>query len=117
LYIDADDTPGFLDTIATRACWWLEVAYHIVAACDIADRRNWESGLLSVYLAALAEHGVTPPDFNHAWLRYRQSIAYGLFIFIINETKFQTEGTNTAYSARFGIAAIDQDTIGLLAQS
>jgi hypothetical protein len=116
LYIDADGTPGFLDAIATRACWWLEVTYHIVAACDIADRRNWEGGLLSVYLAALAEHGVTPPDFDHAWLRYRQSIAYGLFIFIINETKFQTESTNTAYTARFGNAAIEHDTIGLLAK-
>jgi hypothetical protein len=115
LYVDADGTPGFLDTIATRACWWLEVGYHIVAACDIADRRNWEAGLLSVYLAALAAQGVTPPDFDLAWLRYRQSIAYGLFIFLINETKFQTEATNTACTARYGMAAIEHDTIGLLA--
>lgn len=114
LYVDADGTPAFLDTIATRACWWLEVAYHIVASCDIADRCNWERALVATYLDALAEHGVTPPDFDTAWLRYRQSVAYGLFIFMINETKFQTESTNTAYTARFGIAAIEHDTMALL---
>ncbi|HEY6870644.1 MAG TPA: aminoglycoside phosphotransferase family protein [Novosphingobium sp.] len=114
LYLDADGTPGFLDPMASRASWWLEVAYHVVASLDIADRRGWEQALLAGYLRDLAEFGVSPPTFDEAWLRYRQSIAYGYFIFIINETKFQPEAVNTAYTARFGIAAVDHDIFALL---
>lgn len=115
LYRDADATPGFLDPMASRAAWWLEVAYHIVASLDIADRRGWEQALLAGYLRDLGDCGIPAPCFDEAWLRYRQAIAYGYFIFIINETKFQPEAVNTAYTARFGIAAVDHATIALLA--
>ena len=48
-----------------------------------------------------------------AWEAHRREIAYGLFIFLINETQFQTEAVNTAYCARFGAAALDHDTVAL----
>jgi hypothetical protein len=115
LYVEADGTPGFLDVTAMRGPWWSEIAYHLVASIDVADRRAWEGPLLGHYLSRLAEAGGPLLDFETAWLRYRQGIAYGLFIFLINETTFQTEATNTAYTARFGFAAIDHDTVGLLA--
>lgn len=115
LYVDADGTPGFLDWTVSRSAWWLEIAYHLVASMDLADRRRWEGPLLAHYLERLHASGGPRLDFDEAWLRYRQSIAYGLFIFLINETTFQTEATNTAYTARFGAAAVDHDTIGLLA--
>lgn len=92
----------------------LEVACHICCACDIADRRQWEGPLLMHYLGALERAGGPRIDFGHAWLRYRQGLAYGYFIFIINETTFQTEATNTAYAARFGAAMVDHDTMRLL---
>lgn len=44
---------------------------------------------------------------------HRREIAYGLFIFFVNETRFQTEAVNTAYTARFGAAALDHDTVAL----
>ena len=115
LYVDADGTPGFLDVTVMRSPWWAEIAYHLVASIDIAERRAWEGPLLGYYLARLADAGGPRLAFEHAWLRYRQAIAYGLFIFLINETRFQSEATNTAYTARFGTAAIDHDTVGLLA--
>ena len=115
LYLDADGTPGFLDVVVNKSCWWIEIAYHLVASIDIANRREWEGPLLGHYLAKLEQAGGPRIPFDEAWLRYRQGIAYGLFIFLINETGFQTEATNTAYTARFGIAAIDHDTVGALA--
>jgi hypothetical protein len=114
LYMDADGSPAFLDPAVARAPWWLEVSYHIGCVIDIADRRRWESALLMHYLDALEQAGGPRIDFDDAWLRYRQGLAYGYFIFIINETTFQTEATNTAYAARFGAAMVDHGTIGLL---
>ncbi len=108
LYIEADGTPGFFDLQIRRSCWFQDVTYHTVCALDVEDRREWEQPLLSYYLSRLSAYGVTqPPDFDQAWEAYRREIVYGLFIFLINETRFQTESTNTAYAMRFGAAALD----------
>lgn len=114
LYLEADGTPGFLDAQACKAPWVMEVNYHLVAACDIADRRLWEAALLASYLEKLKSHGVAAPGFEEAWEAYRRETAYGYFIFAINESLFQTETVNTAAAARFGAAALDHDTIRLL---
>ena len=97
-----------------RAPWFTEVCYHLVAALDVADRREHEAALLRTYLDALAREAITPPHFEEAMDAYRREIAYGLFIFLINETRFQDEAINTAYAARFGTAALDHDTFRLL---
>lgn len=110
-----DGTPGFLDAQPSWTNPILEVAYHVTAALDLTDRRGAEKALLEGYLAALANHGAAAPGFDQAWLWYRQFLAYGFFIFLINETRFQTEAVNTANTARFGAAMLDhgvQDLIG-----
>jgi hypothetical protein len=107
LYVEADGTPGFFDAQVSRAPWSLEVAYHIGCALDIEDRRAWERSLLEHYLSQLAARGVDAPSFDEAWEDYRRDLAYGYFIFAINETRFQTEAVNTAYAARFGAALLD----------
>jgi hypothetical protein len=117
LYEEADGTPGFFDAQVARGPWQLEVTYHLVGALDLADRRAHERVLLQHYLDELQRNGITPPAFNEAWEAHKREIAYGLFIFLINETRFQTEAVNTAYAARFGVAALDHDTHGLLAQA
>lgn len=115
LYEEADGTPGFFDMQLSRGPWQLDVAYHIVCALDIPDRRRWEQSLLTHYLARLAAHGVrSVPDFDTAMAAYRREIVYGLFIFLINETRFQTEAVNTAYAARFSDAAIQHRSLELL---
>jgi hypothetical protein len=113
LYEEADGTPGFFDAQVARMPWQFEVTYHLVAALDVVDRRRSERALLRHYLNALAAQGIEAPTFDSAWEAYRREIVYGLFIFLINETRFQTEAINTAYAARFGAAALDHDTIEL----
>lgn len=110
LYIDADGTPGFLDMQVARGNWALEIAYHVAVSLDLADRRRWEGALLETYLAALREAGVEAPEFDAAWQAYVRALAYGYFIFLINEVRFQTEAVNTASVARFSAAMIDHGT-------
>lgn len=112
LYIDAGK-PGFFDAQVAKGPWQLEVTYHMIAALDIHDRRLWEKDLLRHYLGALGTQGVAAPSFATAWESHRREIAYGLFIFLVNEVNFQTEAINTAYAARFGAAALDNDTVAL----
>lgn len=115
LYVERDGTPGFLDMQVRRSPWYQDVAYHMTAALDVIDRRKWEQALLSFYLGRLAAYGVAdPPGFDEAWECYRRELVYGLFIFLINETRFQTEVTNTACAVRFAMAAIDHRTFDLL---
>jgi Ecdysteroid kinase-like family len=113
LYEEPDGAPGFFDAQVARMPWQFEVTYHLICALDIADRRRSEQALLRHYLGALAAHGVDAPSFARAFEAYRREIVYGLFIFLINETRFQTEAVNTAYTARFGAAALDHDTVAL----
>lgn len=114
LYVLADGTPGFFDAQVARTAWHHEVSYHITCAADLADRGVWERDLLHIYLDALAAAGGPRVDREEAWLNYRQSLVWGLFIFLINQTQFQTEAINTAYAARFGAAALDHDLRALL---
>lgn len=115
LYLEADGRPGFFDLQIRRSCWVQDLAYHMNCALDIDDRRAWERELLAYYLSRLAAYGVAqPPRFEQAWADYRRELVYGLFIFLINETRFQTESTNTAYAARFGAAVADHGSFELL---
>ena len=72
--------------------------------------------LLRHYLRALGAQGIAAPSFEAAWESHRREIVYGLFIFLINEVRFQTEAINTAYAARFGAAALDHDTVALTSE-
>ena len=114
LYILEDGTPGYFDAQVARTAWHHEVSYHIVCAADMADRGTWERQLLEIYLDAMARAGGPRLDREAAWLDYRRSIAWGLFIFLTNEVRFQTEAVNTAYASRFGQAALDHELQRLL---
>jgi hypothetical protein len=114
LYEDPLGNPGFLDMQVNRAPWFADVTYHLICALDIADRREWEGQLLQHYLRCLVQEGIAAPSFDEALDCYRREIAWGLFVFLINETRFQTESVNTAYAARFGDAALTHDTLALL---
>ena len=112
LYLEPDGRPGFLDAQVRRSPWVQDVAYHLTASLDVLDRPHWEEALVAHYLQCLADNGVArPPSFEPAWDDYRRELVYGLFIFLINETRFQTEATNTAYAARFGAAVAQHRSI------
>jgi hypothetical protein len=116
LYVDKDGQPGFFDSLAGKAPPMLEVTYHMGCALDVGDRPRWEAALVQHYLDALRAGGVEAPSFEEAFFQYRCFLAYGYAVFIINESIFQKEAINTAYTARFSAAMLQHDTAGLLAR-
>lgn len=107
MYIERDGTPGFFDNQVIRGPWHYDVAKYLVCTLDIADRRNWDRALVAYYLERLRHYGVEPPEFDDAWEAYRHEIVYSLAMFVINETAFQPEAVNTAYTARCSAAGLD----------
>ena len=115
LYVDADGAPGFFDPFPSHSPWFYEVTYHLICALDVGDRRAWEGALLAHYLEALKRQGVDDaPHFSEAWDLYIRNIAWGMFVFIVNELNFQTAEINGSYMLRFADAALTHDTYGLL---
>ena len=114
LYVDPDGSPGFFDCLASRAPALLEVTYHLGCALDTADRPRWEAALIQHYLAELGRQGVAAPGFEEAMRQYACFLAYGYCIFIINESFFQMEAVNTAYTARFSAAMLQHRTAEVL---
>jgi hypothetical protein len=116
LYIDKDGAPGFFDAMVHRAPPMLEITYMLVCGLDSLDRPKWERALVGHYLDELKRHGVQPPSFDEIMFQYGVFLANAYFVFIINESAFQTEAINTAYVARITSAMIEHDTLGLLKQ-
>ncbi len=114
LYLDADGMPGFLDWQPRRGPWVLDVTYFIVSALDLVDRRRWEAALLQYYLSRLAAYGAAAPSFDAAYDAYRRDVVWGLLIWMLNGSHFQTEANNTAAATRFAMAMIDHETFGRL---
>jgi len=115
LYIAADGTPGFFDTLASRGPGMIEVSYHISASVDSADRPHWEGALVQHYLEALRESGAEAPSFDDAMRQYGVFLVYGHFIWMTTESQYQAESVNTATSARVSAALLDHDIDKLLA--
>ncbi len=114
LYVDTDGTPGFYDPQTLRGPALLEVAYHVSCALDLASRKNWERELIAHYLAELSRHGVAPMTLDEAMHLYGIYLFHGYCIFLVNESYFQSEAINTAYTARIGSAMLDNNTFEAL---
>lgn len=114
LYVDADGTPGFLDSQPRLGAWSIDVSYFLIAGLDLVDRRRWEAALLDHYLGCLRGHGVASPSFDDAWAAYRRDVVWGLLIWMLNGSHFQTEANNTAAATRFAMAMVDLDSFGAL---
>jgi hypothetical protein len=114
LYEDPDGTPGFFDSQPHKAPSMVEVTYHLTCALDMADRRIWERELVAHYLAELARCGVDVPRLDDAMRQFGMFLAYGYMIFLVNESQYQPEAVNTAYTARFSTAMLDHGTKDLL---
>ena len=73
---------GLLDwQLMVRGNWAHDLSYALATGLSIADRRAHERTLIAEYLERLAELGAAaPPSFEHAWLRYRQGMVWGLVI-------------------------------------
>lgn len=114
LYIDKDGEPGFFDLLASRGPGLLEVAYHISASVDSANRPRWEGPLIQHYLDEVKRCGIQPPGIDDAMHQYAIYQVYGHFIWMTTESQYQTELVNTANIARVNNAMLDQDTFNRL---
>lgn len=114
LYVEADGTPGFFDSLPHRWSAMAEVAYHVGGALDPIDRRSHERVLIEHYLEALKSHGIQPPSLEEAMQQYAAFLAFGFCIFMVNDAVWQPEAINTAYVSRFSAAMHDNDTIAAL---
>ena len=114
LYTNADGSPGFLDSQPRLGAWSIDVSYFITAGLDLVDRRRWQGALLQHYLETLTACGVAAPSFDEAFAAFRRDIIWGLLIWMLNGSHFQTEANNTAAATRFAMAMIDLDSFGAL---
>ena len=114
LYHNADGSPGFLDSLPGRGPSMKEVAYHLAGALDTADRRRWEGALIQHYLSELGNYVGDVPSFDQAMEQYAAFLLDGHIIFMVNESFYQPESINTAYTARFSAAMIDHDTLNVI---
>ena len=55
-----------------------------------------------------------PPRFDDAMRQFGAFMARGFVIFLFNESFFQDEAINTAYTARFSAAMLDHGTQAIL---
>ena len=115
LYIEPDGTPGFLDTLSSHGPGMLEVAYHIAASVDSADRARWEGPLVQRYLDEVARAGAAAPSFDEAMHQYAVFQIYGHFIWMTTESHYQPEAVNTANTARVSAAMLDHRTKEIVA--
>jgi hypothetical protein len=67
-----------------RGNWAFDVSYTIATSLTVADRRDWERELLAFYLEKLAAAGGTAPDFDAAWLSYRQQMYWSYFGWLLS---------------------------------
>ena len=83
-FASSDGEMGLYDwQCIARGGWALDVAYAFMSGLTVEDRRAWERGLLEYYLEELRRAGGEPPEFDEAWLNYRQQVFHGLAFWLI----------------------------------
>jgi hypothetical protein len=76
-YITRDGKMGLADwQVVQQGGWAYDFAFLVGSACEPEDRRDWEEDLLRTYLEQLSDAGGKAPDFDEAWLAYRQQLFY-----------------------------------------
>lgn len=118
-YVTADGRMGFTDwQVVLRGSWAYDFAYVVGSGLTVADRRAWEHDLLGVYLERLAAGGVPAPDFDTAWLAYRQQALYPYFIWLSTighsaiQPKYQPDEVCLGIIERTATAVLDLDAAG-----
>lgn len=110
LYFEQDGTPGFFDALPRREPGMVEVTYHIVNALDPLVRRANDRDLVAHYRNELLKNGVKAPSLDEMMHQYAEFLHYGFITFFINRSEWQTESFNTAHTARYNLAMIDNGT-------
>jgi aminoglycoside phosphotransferase (APT) family kinase protein len=110
-YLLPDGTGGLLDWQLMRvANWGNDVAYTVMTALDVEERRKGERELLQIYLDELRRLGVAAPDWNHAWDLYRSQMVWGIYAFLVTPTAMYDQQRLEAIIHRCVVAAEDLGT-------
>ncbi|MET8876298.1 aminoglycoside phosphotransferase family protein [Nocardia sp. NPDC004604] len=123
-YVTANGRMGFTDwQVVLRGSWAYDFAYVVGSGLTVADRRAWEHDLLGVYLEQLAACGAPAPDFDTAWLAYRQQVLYPYFIWLSTighsaiQPKYQPDEVCLGIIERTATAVLDLDAAGAVEAS
>ena len=119
VYKTRDGRLGFGDwQVVMRGNWAYDVSYTIATGLTEQDRRDWERDLLVFYLERLAAAGGAVPDFESAWLAYRQQMLWAYFGWLLSigrsaiQPKFQPDSISLGMLERASNAILDLDTLG-----
>ncbi len=114
-YILPDHSMGLNDYQAlSRGQWALDVAYALALNLTVENRRAWEKELIQRYIDKLTDMGVDAPDFDAAWLAYRQQMFHALAFWVSTtgwgEDRTQPEDVCNTFIARSSQAIVDLDS-------
>jgi aminoglycoside phosphotransferase (APT) family kinase protein len=114
-YVLSGESMGLNDYQAlARGQWALDVAYALALNLTVENRRTWEKDLLARYLGNLQDAGVAAPDFDDAWLAYRQQMFHALAFWVSTtgwgEDRTQPENVCNAFIERAARAIVDLDS-------
>ena len=109
IFRTADGEIGVVDwQILQKGHWAQDVAYHIAAVLDPAERRRTERDLLAFYLARLADLGGPHITADEAWANYRAAMIYGYYLWAI--TRKVEERITHEFVRRLGTAVEDLES-------
>ena len=114
-YLLPEGGGGILDWQLMRiGNWGNDVAYTVMTALDVEERRKGEESLLRLYLDELHALGVDPPGWDEAWTHYRRQMVWGIIAWLVTPTAMYSEPLLDALIRRCVAAADDLDTFALL---
>lgn len=108
-----DGDAGIIDwQIVQHGHWAQDVAYHIGAALDVADRRAHERDLLEHYFDVRAQLGTPVEDRDAGWRLYGAAMLYGYYLWAI--TRRVRQDVTHEFVRRLGTGVADHDSFALI---
>jgi hypothetical protein len=98
--------------------WVYDVSYVIGSGLAVEDRRAWDRDLLAFYLERLAQAGGEAPEFDAAWLEYRQLLIYPYITWAFTigrgplQPRMQPDEISREIVKRMANAIVDHDSLG-----
>jgi aminoglycoside phosphotransferase (APT) family kinase protein len=110
-----DGRAGLFDwQSARRASWAQDVCYYLATSLTTEDRRESEVDLLRMYLGELTARGVAAPDWDDAWLLYRQNAIWGVFMWVSTPSSIHRQEIVETTVRRCWTQTLDLNTLELL---
>ncbi len=116
-YLLPGNRVGFLDwQVCRRGSWAQDVAYFLVSALTVEDRRSSEHHLVAAYRDALAVAAGERPSEAETCMRYASSHPYGLAVWLATHRSDRAQSPEVcrALIERFAAAFMDHGSLDAL---